>query len=50
MSKDKFWADAKDLVLEVPVWTLVREKATGEIVHSFTRHDEKRVAVPWGAW
>ncbi len=47
-SKDQFGADADDLILSVPVGTVVRDQKWGHILHHFTSVGEKRVAVPGG--
>ena len=48
-SKDQYGADADDLILSVPVGTVVRDKQKWHILHHFTKVGEKRTIVPWWA-
>ena len=41
-------ADAEDVILEVPLGTLVRDPETGEVLHEITDHDKETIIVPGG--
>ncbi|MBQ7074489.1 hypothetical protein IJM86_05605 [bacterium] len=45
-TKDQYGANAEDLILTVPVQTLIKDAETGRILHHFTKDQEKRVALP----
>ena len=47
-SRDQYGANADDLILQVPVGTLIRDKETDEILYTFTKDQEQYVAVTWG--
>lgn len=47
-SKDQYGSNAENLVLYVPVWTLIRDKQTDEILYTFTKDKEQRTAVEGG--
>lgn len=47
-SKDQYGANAPDIELLVPIGTIVKDKKTGTIVHHFTQHNEKWLAVKGG--
>ncbi len=49
-SKDQYGANAENLTLTVPVGTLIRDKHTGEMLHTFTQDGEQWVAVYGGEW
>jgi len=44
-SKDQYGANAENLVLLVPIGTLVRDKQTDEILYTFTKDEEQRTSV-----
>lgn len=46
--KDKYWADADDLYLSVPLGTVVKNADTGAILHQITEDKEERRALRWG--
>lgn len=51
--KDQYGANAKDLVLEVPVGTLVRNNVNWKVLHVFSKDKEKFIVVNWwegGVW
>lgn len=48
MSRDQYGANAENLVLTLPVGTLVRDKKTDEILYAFSKDGEQRVAVQGG--
>ncbi len=47
-SKDQYGSNAENLILQVPVWTLIRDKQTDEILYTFTKDGEQRTAVEGG--
>jgi len=47
-SRDQYGANAEDLILLVPVGTLIRDKQTDEILYTFTKDGEQYTAVTWG--
>ncbi len=50
MGSSKNWRDWEDLVLYVPIWTLLKDKNTWEILYSFTEDNEKFVFLRGGRW
>lgn len=48
-TKDQYGADAEDLILTVPVETLVKDADTGKVLHHFTRDGEEWTALPGGS-
>lgn len=49
-SKDQFWSDAEDIILPVPVWTVVKNKLTWHILHVFFKDQETFKVVQWWDW
>ena len=49
-SRDQYWANADDLILTVPVGTIIRDKETDEILHAFTEDKEQWLLVSGGEW
>ena len=47
-SRDQYGANADNLVIKVPVGTLIRDKATNEILYTFTKDKEQWTAVSGG--
>ena len=47
-TKDQYGANAEDLVLTVPVETLIKDKKSWKILRHFTKDGERRIALPWG--
>lgn len=47
-SRDQYGANADDLILIVPVGTLIRDKVTDEILYTFTKDGEQYKAVSGG--
>lgn len=48
-SKDQYGSNADDLTLVVPVWTLVRNNVTGDVLYVFSQDKEEFVIVKWWA-
>ncbi|RME95127.1 MAG: GTPase ObgE, partial [Bacteroidetes bacterium] len=44
----KTGADGEDVILEVPLGTVVKDPDTGEIIMEITKHNETRILVPGG--
>lgn len=47
-SKEQYGANAENLTLTLPVWTIIRDKQTDEILHAFTEDGEQRTVVYGG--
>lgn len=47
-SKEQYGAKAENLILTVPIGTIVRDKKTDEILHAFTEDGEQWTAVYGG--
>ncbi|NJC27255.1 GTPase ObgE [Neolewinella antarctica] len=45
---NQYGADADDIILEVPVGTLVRNPDTGDVLFEIAEHDQETVIVPGG--
>lgn len=46
-SRDQYWANAEDMILKVPVGTLIRDKETGKIFHIFSEDKERYQMLVW---
>ncbi len=46
-TKDQYWANAEDLILIVPVETLIKHSESGRILHHFTQDGEQWKALAW---
>ena len=44
------WANAPDLVLEVPVWTIVNDIKTWEVIVDLDKNNLKFLIASWGRW
>lgn len=47
------WANAPDLILKVPVWTIVRDGDTGDIIADLSKNNSKLLVArgwKWGFW
>lgn len=47
------WANAPDLILKVPVWTIVRDWDTGDIIADLSKNNSKLLVArgwKWGFW
>ncbi len=49
-SKDKYWADAEDVILPVPVGTVVKDKLTWSVFHVFSKDQEEFKILQWWEW
>lgn len=50
MSHDKYGKDAENVILKVPVWTVLKDTETGNVIYQFTRDQEEYIVVKWGKW
>ncbi len=51
-SKDQYWANAENITLSVPIWTLIKDK-DWKILHVFSKDQQERTALKgwdWGVW
>lgn len=46
-TKDQYGADAEDLTLVVPVWTIIKDTVTWDILYHFVEDWEKWTALKW---
>ncbi len=46
----KHWANAPDLILKVPVWTIVRDADSQEILADLSENNVKLLVAKWGRW
>ena len=44
------WSDAVDLILEVPVWTIVKDVKTLEVLADLDKDNIKILVAKWGRW
>ncbi len=44
------WANAEDLYLKVPVWTIVKDANTWELIADLDDHNVKLLVAKWGRW
>lgn len=47
-SRDQYGSNAENLILYVPIGTLIRDKETDEILYTFTKDEEQYTAVVGG--
>lgn len=48
-SKDQYGANAENIILSVPVWTIIKDNE-GNALHVFSKDKEERTALKWGEW
>jgi len=48
-SKDQYGANAEDIVLMLPIWTLIKD-TNWNILHVFSKDQEERTAIKWWEW
>lgn len=48
--KDRYGADGDDLEMPLPLGTVIKDEATGHILHQITEHGERRLAAHGGQW
>lgn len=49
-TQDMHWANATDTILQVPVWTVVTNSQTGELVIDLSKNNMKYLIARWGRW
>ncbi len=49
-TQDCNWANAEHLVLKVPVWTIVKDANTWELIADLSENNVKLLVVKWGKW
>jgi len=49
-TQNKHWANWEDLVLEVPVWTIVKDANSWELIADLNKNNQKLLIVKWGRW
>ena len=50
---DRHWANWEDLILKVPIWTLVKDLDTWELIHDLKYNNEELIIAKgwrWGYW
>ncbi len=48
-SKDQYGSNAEDIILQVPIWTLIKDNE-GRIIYIFSKDQEERIALKWWEW
>ncbi len=48
--QDCHWANAPDLILKVPVWTIVRDTNTNELIADLSENKVKLLVAKWWKW
>ncbi len=49
-SKEQYWKDAEDIILKVPLWTIVKHTKTWSIIWHITTEGEMLVLANWWKW
>jgi len=49
-TQDCNWANAEHLVLKVPVWTIVKDANSGELIADLSENNVKLLVAKWGKW
>ncbi len=49
-TQDKHWANGEDLILEVPVWTIIRDANSWEILADLDKENLKFLIAKWWRW
>jgi GTPase len=49
-TQDCHWANAPDLILKVPVWTIVKDADTMEIIADLSENNVKLLVAKWWKW
>ncbi len=49
-TQDKCWANATNLILKVPVWTIVRDANTNELIADLSENKVKLLVAKWWKW
>jgi GTP-binding protein len=46
----RHWSNWEDLILKVPVWTIIKDKNTWEILADLSKNNQKLLVARWGRW
>lgn len=49
-TQDRNWANAPHLILKVPVWTIVKDANTWELIADLSENNVKLLVAKWGKW
>ena len=49
-TQDKHWANAPHLILKVPVWTIVKDANTWELIADLSENNVKLLVAKWWKW
>ena len=49
-TQDRCWANSPDLILKVPVWTIVRDAETEELIADLSENNVKLLVAKWWKW
>jgi GTPase len=49
-TQDMHWANSPHLILKVPVWTIVKDANTGELVADLSENNVKLLVAKWWKW
>jgi len=49
-SKEQYGANATDIILNIPVGTIIKDKNTGQILHIFSKDKQSRIVLSWWEW
>lgn len=49
-TSDKYWANWNDLVLEVPIWTVIKDKEKWSVMYQFLEDNETFQVLKWWKW
>ncbi len=44
------WAYAEDIIINLPVWTLVKDAKTWELIYDLNKNKDRFVICKWGRW
>jgi len=47
---DQYWENAPDVFVKVPVWTVIKDLDTGEVLGMIKKHGEKILVAKWWRW
>ncbi len=49
-TQDCNWANAPHLILKVPVWTIVKDANTGDLIADLSENNVRLLVAKWGKW
>ena len=44
------WENAQDIFIKVPIWTIIKDAKTNEIIWVITKHNQKVLVAKWWRW